>query len=84
MSETDEAAEMSVRDAIRTLNESGARAYSLNVPYAAEKILVARSNGALDYAEANERITRASIGMVRRRELEAPLDRDVDWKVLRE
>ena len=83
MSERDETAEMSLRDAIRTLVESGARACSLNVPFAAEKILVARSNGTLNFAEANERITRAAIGMVKRRELEAPLEEHADWKVLR-
>jgi hypothetical protein len=56
MSERDDEAEMSVRDAILTLISSGARAYCVTVPYAAERSLVARSGRTLNFAEANERI----------------------------
>jgi hypothetical protein len=83
MSERDDAAEMSVRDAIATLIGSGARAYCVNVPFAAEKILVAKSGGRLNFAEANERVTQGIIGMTKRGELEAPLEAHKDWKVLR-
>jgi hypothetical protein len=83
MSERDEAAEMAVRDAITTLITSGARAYSVNVPFAAERSLVAKSGRTLNFAEANERITQAVIGMTKRGELEAPFEAHVDWKLLR-
>ena len=82
ISESDETAETAVRDAIRTLVESGKPAYSLSVPFAAEKILVATSGGSLDYAEANEKVTWAIVAMVKRGELEASLEGRYDWKLL--
>jgi hypothetical protein len=78
----DTEAESAIRDAIKALVQSGKRAYSLSVPLAAEKLLVARGEGKITSADASARIGPAIAAMAERGVLEAHAEGRFDWKLL--
>jgi hypothetical protein len=65
-----------------SLVQSGKRAYSLSVPIAAEKLLVAHGGGKITTAEGHDRVRTAIFAMAKRGVLEAHAEGHKDWKLL--
>lgn len=78
----DEVAEDTVREAMAGITGAGRRPYWLNVPQAAEKLLVAKGQGTITRPEASARIKKAIAALTSEGELEAPMGPPPrDWKI---
>jgi hypothetical protein len=80
--ERDETAEDAIRAAMAEITGAGRRPYWLNVPQAAEKLLVAVGQGTITRPEAAARIKNAIATLSAQGELDAPIGPPPrDWKI---